>query len=177
MSAASATHNDRVQGDRTEHRAILALFGLIALLATVGIVVSLIANSVMGTHRHMASMGSGWGPNTSGAAAVVVPSQVSLAVVPGGKLGPKGEKYDAFTKTEFAVHVGRPVQLTIDNKDDVVHSITSTAAGVSIVVMPGKHTYTLVVHKAGHFKWICAFPCDPYSMDTVGYMQGYITAT
>jgi heme/copper-type cytochrome/quinol oxidase subunit 2 len=69
------------------------------------------------------------------------------------------------------------VQLTIDNKDDAVHSITATEAGVSIVVMPGVHTYTLLVHKAGHFKWICAYPCDPFAMARVAYMQGYITAT
>lgn len=171
MSTASAA----VKNERAEHRAVLALFALIAALAGVGIVVSVVANSVMGTHRHMASMGSGWGPST--APAVVVPSQIELAVVPGGKVGPKGEKYDAFTKTNFNVRVNRPMQLTIDNKDDVVHSITSTAAGVNIVVMPGKHTYTLVVHQAGRFKWICAYPCDPFSMETVGYMQGYIQAT
>ncbi len=170
MSTAAAAQNERA-----EHRAVLALFALIAVLATVGVVVSVIANSAMGPHRHMASMGSGWGP--SSAPAVATPQQIELAVVPGGKPGPKGEKYDAFSKTEFAVHVGRPVELTIDNKDDVVHSITSAAAGVNVVVMPGRHTYTLVVHKAGRFKWICAYPCDPYSMETVGYMQGYITAT
>lgn len=170
MSTADATQNERA-----EHRATLALFGLIALLATVGVLVSVIATSVMGSHRHMASMGSGWGPST--ATVATTPAHVSLAVVPGGKVGPKGEKYDAFTKTNFAVRVGRPVQLTIDNQDDVVHSITATAAGVSIVVMPGKHTYTLLVHRAGRFKWICAYPCDPFSMETVGYMQGYITAT
>lgn len=73
--------------------------------------------------------------------------------------------------------VGQPVQLTIDNMDTAVHSITAADVGVSIVVMPGVHTYTLLVHKAGRFKWICAYPCDPYSMATVGYMQGYITAT
>jgi hypothetical protein len=48
---------------------------------------------------------------------------------------------------------------------------------VNVVLMPGVHTYTIVVHQAGHFKLVCAYPCDPYSMATVGYMQGYITAT
>lgn len=60
--------------------------------------------------------------------------------------------------------------------DDTAHSITSGAAGVNIVVQPGVHTCTFVVHRAGHFKWICAYPCDPYSMARVGYMGGYITA-
>lgn len=73
--------------------------------------------------------------------------------------------------------MGQPVQLTIDNRDSAVHCITSGEAGVNIVVQPGVHTYTLVVHQAGHFKWVCVFECDPFSMTHVGYMQGYITAT
>jgi plastocyanin len=179
----------RELSDRAERRATLALFAGILALATVGVVVAVIANSVMG-HRHHALMmsaaagasvsagtaqASAQAPKTAAAAASAKP--ISLSVVPGGKLGPKGERYDAFTKTNFAVKAGQPVKLTIDNRDDVIHSITSTAAGVGIVVMPGRHTYTLIVRHAGRFKWICAYPCDPYSMDTVGYMQGYITAT
>jgi heme/copper-type cytochrome/quinol oxidase subunit 2 len=163
--------------DRAERRATLALFAGIVALATVGVLVAVIANSVMG-HRHHAAMmstGANFAPAAKAPVAAVQP--VSLSVVPGGKLGPKGERYDAFTKTDFAVKVGQPVKLTIDNRDDVIHSITSTAAGVGIAAMPGKHTYTLIVRKAGRFKWICAYPCDPYSMDSTGYMQGYITAT
>ncbi|HST55507.1 MAG TPA: hypothetical protein VLJ42_06390 [Solirubrobacteraceae bacterium] len=69
------------------------------------------------------------------------------------------------------------MQLTIDNRDDVVHSITAAGAGVNVLVKPGIHAYTLVVHQAGRFKWICAYTCDPFSMEHTGYMQGYITAT
>jgi heme/copper-type cytochrome/quinol oxidase subunit 2 len=90
--------------------------------------------------------------------------------------GPGGERHDAYSKTNFAVQVGRPLRLTIDNRDDAVHSITATGAGVNIVVMPGVHTYTLIVHSAGRFKWVCAYPCDPFSMANTSYMQGYITA-
>lgn len=182
--AASEPPTQRELNERAERRATLALFAGILALATVGVLVAVIANSVMG-HRHHAWMMSGvvgasaaaGTAQASAQAPAAAAAPISLSVVPGGKLGPKGERYDAFTKTDFAVKVGQPVKLTIDNRDDVIHSITSTAAGVGIVVMPGKHTYTLIVRKAGHFKWICAYPCDPYSMDTVGYMQGYITAT
>ncbi len=110
-------------------------------------------------------------------AALDVPQRVSLYVAPSWKLGPDGERHDAFSKTDFNVKVGQQVQMTIDNRDSAVHSITSADAGVSILVKPGLHTYTLVVHQAGRFKWVCAFTCDPFSMGHVGYMQGYITAS
>jgi hypothetical protein len=164
----------RLDSERAGHQLTLVLFAGIVALAIVGTTVSVVANSVMRGARSAAPMTS-----TSAVASANANSrqQISLSVVPGSKPGPKGEKYDAFSKTNFAVKVGRPVQLTIDNKDDAVHSITATSAGVNVVVMPGVHTYTVVVHQAGRFKWICAYPCDPYSMATVGYMQGYITAT
>jgi heme/copper-type cytochrome/quinol oxidase subunit 2 len=107
---------------------------------------------------------------------VKVPSSVKLWVAPEWKKGPDGEKHDAYSKTNFTVKVGQPLLMTIDNRDDTVHSITSGEAGVNIVVKPGIHTYTLIVHHTGHFKWICAYPCDPFAMDRAGYMGGYITA-
>jgi heme/copper-type cytochrome/quinol oxidase subunit 2 len=79
--------------------------------------------------------------------------------------------------TDFHVTVAQPVTLRIDNTDTVPHSITSPAAGVSIIVLPGTHDYTLLVNQAGKFEWHCVFPCDPWSMAHVGYMRGFITAT
>ena len=102
---------------------------------------------------------------------------VVLKVIPEGKRGPEGEKHDEFTQTEFTVHVGQPQELTIDNTDEVPHSITSPAAGVNIVVMPGTHTYTLLVKHAGTFLWFCTFQCDEWAMQHPGYMSGYITAS
>jgi plastocyanin len=102
---------------------------------------------------------------------------VDLKVVAEYKRGPEGEKHDAFTTTEFTVKVGQPQELTIDNTDDVPHSITAPEAGVNIVVMPGTHTYTLLVKRAGTFLWFCAFRCDEWAMQHPGYMSGYITAS
>ena len=102
---------------------------------------------------------------------------VSLSVIPEGKLGPEGEKHDEFTVTEFAVHAGQPQELRIDNTDEVPHSITSPEAGVNIVVMPGVHTYTLLVKMPGRFLWFCAFRCDEWAMEHPGYMSGYITVS
>lgn len=102
---------------------------------------------------------------------------VALKVIPEYKRGPEGEKHDAFTTTEFTVKVGRPQKLTIDNTDDVPHSITAPEAGVNIVVTPGTHTYTLLVKRAGTFLWFCTFRCDEWAMQHPGYMSGYITAS
>ncbi|HEY7935123.1 MAG TPA: hypothetical protein VID48_14995, partial [Solirubrobacteraceae bacterium] len=135
---------------------------------TVGVSISVIASSVM--HHHRAG-------ETTGLSAASVPQQVSLYVAPSWKPGPGGERHDAFSKTNFTVKVGQTLRMTIDNRDSAVHSITSAEAGVNIVVMPGVHTYTLVVHQTGDFKWVCAYVCDPFSMAHTGYMQGYIRAT
>jgi hypothetical protein len=106
-----------------------------------------------------------------------VAKMVALSVIPEYKPGPEGEKHDAFTTTEFAVQAGRPQELRIDNTDDVRHSITAPEAGVNIVLMPGTHTYTLLVKHPGSFRWFCAFPCDEWAMQHPGYMAGYITVS
>ncbi|MGO9320514.1 MAG: hypothetical protein ACLQBY_06905 [Solirubrobacteraceae bacterium] len=111
------------------------------------------------------------------AATASVAKMVSLSVIPEYKRGPEGEKHDAFTVTEFSVRVGQPQELRIDNTDSVPHSITAPGAGVNIIVMPGVHTYTLVVKRAGTFLWFCTFQCDEWAMQHPGYMSGYITAS
>jgi plastocyanin len=102
---------------------------------------------------------------------------VVLKVIAAYERGPEGEKHDAFTTTEFAVRAGQPQQLRIDNTDSVPHSITAPAAGVNIVLMPGTHTYTLLVKQPGTFLWFCTFVCDEWAMQHPGYMSGYITAS
>jgi plastocyanin len=114
------------------------------------------------------------------AAAMALPpvaAVVDLSVIPEGKLGPEGEKHDEFTITEFSVRAGQPQELRIDNTDSQPHSITAPEAGVNIVVMPGPHTYTLLVKQQGRFLWFCTFRCDEWAMEHPGYMSGYITVT
>ena len=111
-------------------------------------------------------------------AASTTPAPVeSLKVIPEYKVGPDGQKHDAFTQTEFHVKVGQPLKLRIDNTDEAPHSITAPGAGVNIIVQPGVHTYTLLVKTAGHYQWFCALQCDEWAMQHIGYMSGYITAT
>ena len=126
-------------------------------------------------------------PASTGAAATgqapsVVPAKpIDLKVIGASKLGPDGKKHDVFTKTEFAVKVGQPLKLRINNTDDVPHSITAPVAGVNLTIKPGTHTYKLIVTQAGRFQWFCIIPCDSdahgWAMQTPGFMAGYITAT
>jgi plastocyanin len=106
-----------------------------------------------------------------------VAQAVDLSVIAEYKRGPEGEKHDAFTTTEFAVRAGKPQELRIDNTDSVPHSITVPAAGVNIVVLPGNHTYTLLVKQPGRYLWFCTYVCDEWAMQHPGYMSGYITAS
>jgi plastocyanin len=172
-------------------------FSALGLLATTAVACAVIlaltlnrpsANVTMAgtTGMNMAGMKSS-GTAASGtaasstAASSAVPTAVKLKVIPSGKRGPDGKLHDAFTVTNFAVHVGQPVKLTIDNTDNQPHSITAPSAGVSIVAKPGVHTYTLLVTKSGRYLWYCAYPCDSdasgWAMSHPGYMSGYITAT
>jgi len=118
---------------------------------------------------------------TRPAAAAPAAKPVDVQIIPSYKLGPDGKKHDAFTKTEFAVKVGQPVMVRIDNTDNAPHSITSPAIGVNIISQPGVHTYRLLVTTAGRFQWTCMVPCDSdaggWAMSHPGYMSGYITAS
>ncbi len=120
-------------------------------------------------------------PATAAAPTPSVSPLISLSVAGGNKRGPDGKLHDSFSKTNFAVKVGQPTQLRIDNKDEGTHSITSPQTGVSIVVLPGIHTYTITATTAGRFEWLCIIPCDTetkgWAMTHPGYMAGYITAT
>jgi plastocyanin len=164
----------------------LGLFATTAVACAVILALTLnrpAANVTMAGMTGMSGMtSSGTAASSSGtAAASAVPTAVKLKVIPSSKRGPDGKLHDAFTVTNFAVHVGQPVKLTINNTDNQPHSITSPSAGVSIVAKPGVHTYTLVVSKSGRFLWYCAYPCDSdahgWAMSHPGFMSGYITAT
>jgi uncharacterized cupredoxin-like copper-binding protein len=123
---------------------------------------------------------------TTPVAAVAVPTvpaarTISLSVTGGNKKGPDGKLHDSFSKTNFAVKVGRPTRLVIDNTDSSPHSIVAAGTGVNITVYPGTHTYEMVATKAGRFEWKCMIPCDTdahgWAMNHPGYMAGFISAT
>ena len=132
--------------------------------------------------------------NGSGAPAQLLSFQ---AVGPDGATvtGPDGAKHDVFgALSTTTVKVGIPVTITITNKDDVQHSMTSPELGLNIIAPAktdkgdGTVSYTFTPTKAGSFRWFCAIPCDSdnagWDMTSDGtgngqnnFMAGYITVT
>jgi plastocyanin len=151
--------------------------GISSVLGAIGVVLALVAVDVVLINGSQPAQARQVTQVVKISGAPVVQPTVYLTVSPGVKPGPDGKLHDAFSVTNFYAHVGQAVKLVINNTDTSDHSINAPDAGVNIVVKPGVHTYTLVVHKAGRFEWFCSFPCDPYSMAHVGYMRGYITAS
>jgi plastocyanin len=148
-----------------------ALAGAVILAAVLMSMVALVQSSERDEARAASQAAE------QAAALPPVAKLVVLKVIAEYKRGPEGEKHDAFTTTEFAVRAGHPQQLRIDNTDSVPHSITAPAAGVNIVLMPGTHTYTLLVKQPGTFLWFCTFVCDEWAMQHPGYMSGYINVS
>lgn len=158
---------------------------LLEALAGLGILAALLMSMVALVQSGQRSVATATAaPAVKAAAVASAPAAVKvedLKIIGAYKTGPDGKKHDAFTKTEFAVKVGQPLKLRIDNTDDVPHSINSPAAGVNIIAQPGVHTYVLMVKSAGRFQWYCMIPCDSnangWAMQNPGFMSGYITAT
>ena len=101
-----------------------------------------------------------------------------------GKLGPDGRWHDAFLPADFTVHPGYTMTVTVYNYDDMPHSFTSDALGVSQTIpggstsAPSQTTFTFTAPaKAGSYQWWCAVPCDPWAMAHDGYMRGHVTVT
>lgn len=150
----------------------LSILGALALVLTlIGVDVAVIQADVRPAPRPIITRKI---VKLSGTAAIA--NTVYLSVSPGIKPGSDGQLHDAFSVTNFTVRAGQPVKLIINNTDTVPHSITSAPANVNIVAKPGTHTYTLLVRGKGVFQWHCSYPCDPYSMDHMGYMEGTITS-
>jgi len=186
---ARATAGPRPLSDQEQFDTAVDRNGRIVLLvlAGIGVFAALVMSTlalVLVSQSHTTTMSM---PTASGSVAatpsVLSPSGrlISLSVAGSNKRGPDGKMHDSFSKTNFAVKVGQPIHLRIDNKDGSPHSITAAGTGVNITVRPGLHTYTLVATKAGRFEWVCVIPCDSdangWAMTHPGYMAGYITAS
>jgi len=177
---AEARYHDEAVTRRSRQVVLETLAGAGILAALVMSLVALIRSDHSGTEvaTPTAVLGSAVSVSEASLAAAKV---VDVSVVPEGKVGPDGKKHDVFTKTEFAVKVGQPLKLRIDNTDTQPHSITSPEANVNITAMPGTHTYIVVVTAPGKYQWFCVYPCDSgangWAMKHPGYMSGYITAS
>jgi uncharacterized cupredoxin-like copper-binding protein len=172
---------DQEQFDATVTRDTnIALRILAGVAIFAALVMSTVALALSGGHGSSTATVTRTTAAVAPVAAVPAPV-ITLSVAGSNKLGPDGKMHDSFSKTNFAVKVGKPTQLRIDNKDAGTHSITAPGTGVAIVVLPGVHTYTINATTAGRFEWICIIPCDSdakgWAMTHPGYMAGYVTAS
>ena len=124
------------------------------MLGAVGVVLALIAVDIVLVNGIQPAQAHPVTQVVKISGAPVVQPTVDLTVSPGIKPGADGKLHDAFSVTNFYVHAGQPIKLVINNTDDAAHSIVAPGAGVSIMVKPGTHTYTLIVRKAGRFSMV-----------------------
>ncbi|HZD03562.1 MAG TPA: cupredoxin domain-containing protein [Longimicrobiales bacterium] len=149
-------------------------------LAGLGVLVVVLLALGSGSVWHGATA-RGSGQRVSLAAAH--PESFTISLKGEAKLAPDGERYDAFSMTEFTVRAGVPVTMTIYNYDDMPHSFTSPRLGVDHMVASGEEDapsvtrFTFTPTKAGTYWWYCATPCDEWAMTHIGYMIGKITVT
>lgn len=155
----------------------LQVLGAVGIVTAIGMATVAL---VVASQNHTSAMVMPAAPVAAVPTAVIA-RPISFSVAGSIKKGPDGKMHDAFSKTNFAVSVGKPTQMRIDNKDSSPHSITAAGTGVNIIVNPGVHTYTVVATKAGRFEWMCMIPCDSdahgWAMTHPGYMAGYFTVT
>jgi hypothetical protein len=110
-----------------------------------------------------------------------------------GNVGPDGRKHDTFMATNLMpIQVGKPVTITIQNMDEMPHSMSSPELGLNIMIPAAKDgkagtvDFTFTPTRAGTFRWYCAIPCDGDSQGWAmapsvngfgreGFMAGTIT--
>ena len=162
---------------RREGRITLQILGGLAIFAA--LVLSTVA-LIVSTGKADSNSSATRAPVAAAPSAPSAPP-IDISIVGGNKKGPDGKMHDSFSKTDYAVKVGQPTRLRINNTDDVPHSITAVDTGVAIIIQPGVHIYTIVAKKAGRFLWVCNIVCDSgaagWAMTHPGYMAGYITAS
>jgi heme/copper-type cytochrome/quinol oxidase subunit 2 len=172
-----SSEQDRETSEETPRATTRFTRPMVIVLGAIGVVLALIAVDIVLVNGIQPAQARPVTQVVKIAGAPAVQPTVYLTVSPGIKPGADGKLHDAFSVTNFYVHAGQPIKLVINNTDTAAHSIVAPGAGVSIMVKPGTHTYTLLVRKAGRFQWYCGMPCDPYSMAHDGYMRGFITAS
>jgi hypothetical protein len=121
----------------------LQVLGAVGIVTAIGMATVAL---VVASQNHTSAMVMPAAPVAAVPAAPVART-ISLSVAGSIKKGPDGKMHDAYSRTNFAVKVGQPTQMRIDNKDASSHSITAPGTGVSIIVKPGVHTYTMIATK------------------------------
>lgn len=171
--------------------------GLTALVSIVAFIVSVFAltqggsapvtPATAGANGGMGAMVSNSGAKPLASAAAGNGKSEALTVVmksddEHAKLGPDGNWHDAALPANFTIHAGDSVTITFLNYDTGPHSFTSPSLGTNEFIpagsasAPSKTTLTFTApSQAGQYLWFCTQPCDPWAMQHIGYMRGYVT--
>lgn len=159
--------------------------GWTILLSLIAMIISLVA---LGSSNPTTTMVMGQG-NGSGLREAAVKSEAVKLVIRSdtehGKMGSDGKWHDAFLPANFTVHAGDRVTVTVYNYDTMAHSFTSSSLSSSQLInqmipagssgSPSTTTFTFTApSNPGQYSWWCAMPCDPWAMDHVGFMRGYV---
>lgn len=126
IAASTAAEAERARGAWT--MIAIGLTGLVAILALAISVVSLASNA--GTSTVVRRTAAPAVPT-----AAIAPLSVTMRMKPDSKVGPDGDRHDAFLpSTNMTVRPGQTVRLTVYNYDDAPHTFTSPklAAGAAI---------------------------------------------
>lgn len=161
---------------------IMVSIGLTALLAVLAVVLSVVALSSKSTTTTIAAAPTATAPAAAPAAQWIKASIKSD--VQHGQKGPDGQWHDSYIPANLTVRAGSTVTMTVLNYDTSPHSFTSPTLKVAQTIAagtaqgPAKTTFQFTAPAvAGKYLWICAIPCDPWAMATIGYMRGYVTVT
>jgi hypothetical protein len=78
-----------------------------------------------------------------------------------GVMGPDGNGHAAIVPSNFVLHEGQQVTVTVFNYSEGPHSITSEELGLDLSINPVMTTFQFTPTKKGVFRWHCVPPCDP----------------
>ncbi len=119
---------------------------------------------------------------SAGEAARPAPAHITMVARPAARRGPDGQMHDVYTHTALKATVGQRVIVTVYNYDTARHSfvapdlrLTHVMPGTTRAGVPTKTTFSFTATKAGTYQWLCAMPCDDWSMAHASYMAGTIT--
>jgi plastocyanin len=187
--------------DQTQAPPASSPSGFTLLVATMALILSLVAVLAVAFRMHDSSSSAGGHyassmMNGSTVHGSMMGGTAGAAVVGGGaeeinvviksdeehaRRGPEGTWHDAFLPADFTVQPGATVKVTFLNYDEGEHSFTSMPLGLNVKIPAGSaghpkatsFTFRAPDHR-GTYPWWCAMPCDPWAMSHVGYMRGYV---
>lgn len=177
---------DQDSPERARREWTMIAVGLSGLVSLIALILSFVALSgASSSSPRTMSMPMTTAAPAAAATPAAPPQSVTMSFrsdIEHGRKGPDGTWHDAGLPAVYSVRAGSRVRVTLLNYDSSPHSFTAPGLGVDQIVAggspanPGRATFTYTApSKPGRYDWWCKFPCDPWAMNHVGYMRGYVT--